>query len=169
LKYEKESRVSAQEVPADALRFVEKLAFPKRIKWYYEESLQGHSFEAKAKKNGQLYSVEFDTLGQLEDIEIDVPWQSLPDSTKSSIVAFLDASYQTYLIEHVQLQYTGSTADLLGLLVQNRPTAHTKRYEMIVKAVVEKNITRYELLFSANGTLLSQKTIVSHNTDYLEY
>src|SRR5690606_41633459 len=62
-KYEKESRLNRNNVPAIAFNFIDSLNLKNRVKWYLEESLENKSVEAKFKKSGKKHSVEFDILG----------------------------------------------------------------------------------------------------------
>lgn len=71
-KYEREFRMSEKKVPQKAREFVHSMDFESKVKWYFEENLQGNSIEAKLKQQGQQYSVEFDTLGTLQDVEVEI-------------------------------------------------------------------------------------------------
>ena len=69
-KFEKESRISKSDLPSFAVDFAALFTDGQRIKWYLEEGLDRNSIEAKYKRDGRHYSVEFDTLGTMEDVEI---------------------------------------------------------------------------------------------------
>ena len=62
-KYEKEVRVSESEVPPNARNFVDMLNLGSKIKWYKEFGMDNISFEAKTKKDGTSYSIEFSGEG----------------------------------------------------------------------------------------------------------
>ena len=61
-KSEREYRIKSSEVPAKALEYVESNFQDVRMKWYGEENLDGKAVEAKGKKQGNLYSVKFETF-----------------------------------------------------------------------------------------------------------
>lgn len=75
-KYEREARISASEMPAPALEHLAE-AYPerKRTRHYAEHSRLGQEqklrlfYESKFKTEGLHYSVKFDSLGRLYDVE----------------------------------------------------------------------------------------------------
>jgi hypothetical protein len=85
LKYEREYRISKEEVPEEALAYIQKIGFDKKVKWYREEGLKSWSIEAKTRDNGQLYSIEFDSLGRIEDVEIKIKWKEVHEEGKKAI------------------------------------------------------------------------------------
>ena len=107
-KYEKESRIKQKNVPSKALLFIDSLNFKNKIKWYKEEGLYRKSFEAKFKYNKARYSVEFDTLGNIEDLEIEVDWEDLKSNISDSISLQLKIDCIKHKIVKVQKQYKGS-------------------------------------------------------------
>jgi len=106
-KFEKEYRIKTEEVPVKALKFVTQLGFTKKVKWYREEGLTQTSIEAKSKKNREKYSIEFDELGTIEDIEKKIAWSSIPLSTRNNIRSYFDTAHQKICIQKIQIQYTG--------------------------------------------------------------
>ena len=88
-KYEKESRLKEKNIPNKALHFIDSLEVGSRIRWYLEEGLEHTSIEAKFKLNNQKYSIEFDTIGNLEDIEIQIKWSELEKPLRDSIRFYL--------------------------------------------------------------------------------
>ncbi|MEL7341524.1 MAG: hypothetical protein AAGM67_13685, partial [Bacteroidota bacterium] len=88
-KLEKERRIQDDEVPAAARSFIDSCMFGGTIKWYSEEELDGMSVEAKLKEVGYRYSIEFDTLGQIEDVEIEREPDQLSSWVIDSMRAYL--------------------------------------------------------------------------------
>ncbi|MEL6254700.1 MAG: hypothetical protein AAFR87_22000, partial [Bacteroidota bacterium] len=70
IKYEREYKLKPTEIPMPAKIFVDSCKFSTQITWYKEESQDGKSIEAKLKHKGKKYSIEFDTVGLLQDMEI---------------------------------------------------------------------------------------------------
>jgi hypothetical protein len=169
-KYERESRIKQKDVPGLALRFFDSISNFKKIKWYKEEGLNKISFEAKFKINRTKYSVEFDSLGNIEDIEIDLDWSNLKTQLKDTISAQLNRNCNSYKLTKLQIQYTGSKADLWHQLKYQaiNPNAIV-HYELIVKCRQSKNVNLLEYLFSERGTIVSVSKIVFKNSSHLEY
>lgn len=169
-KFEKESRLKNSQVPPKARVFVDSLAFQPRVKWYYEQNLQGNSIEAKFRIERKLYSVEFDTLANLQDIEIQIGWQAMPAATIENICTALHAKYASFTINKIQVQYKGKPSALLSLIKhQQTNEQYTTNYELIVKGRMGREIKLYEITFNQMGILTDTSEIIFRNTDNLEY
>jgi hypothetical protein len=169
-KFEKESRIKPKEVPTKALFFIDSLNIKNKVKWYKEEGLNGKSVEAKFKQDEAKYSVEFDTLGNVEDIEIDVNWAVLASSLRDSISSKLETDCLKHKIIKVQKQYIGSESALLSILKTdlNKPSL-TINYELVVSCNQQKKVDLFEYLFNEKGKLISTSKIVFKNSSHLEY
>lgn len=169
-KYEKESRISAKDVPANALQFIQSLNPRQKVKWFKEEGLNTESFEAKFKHNNAKLSIEFDTSGTIEDIEMDVHWETLPLSWKDTALYYLKKNCQKNKIVKVQIQFTGKEADLLSKIKSIHATPPiTVHYEVIVKCTQKKDIALFEYLFNDAGRPVSTSRIIFKNSSHLEY
>lgn len=172
LKYEREYRLDKSQVPEQALQFVEALKLSSKVKWYKEENLKTNSIEAKTKYKSQKYSIEFDTSGIIEDIEIEIPWLAILPDTRTAILQYFEASFDKHKIYKVQRQFSGNAASLLQI-PSNEPIQSTDdillRYEIVAKVKRQKNYQKLELLFSEKGELIQQSIILLKNTDNLEY
>ena len=170
LKYERESRVKAIDVPPPAVQFVQELKVPGKIKWYLEEGLERFSYEAKFKLNTQKYSVEFDTLGNIQDMEILMAWNDIPENTREKINTNLNTRFLSHKVRKIQIQYAGDPAMLIAIARgENPPQQITIKYELIVKGKQEGRPKLYEITFSDEGDLLQVSEIVFKNSDHLEY
>jgi hypothetical protein len=78
VKYEKEFRLKPGQVPVKARQFIDSINLQQKVKWYYEQNLKGNSIEAKFRMNHKRYSIEFDTLGNLQDVEVQIGWEQMP-------------------------------------------------------------------------------------------
>jgi hypothetical protein len=169
-KYEKETRINQREAPAPARRFVDSLKFHKKIKWFREESLTGESIEAKTKRNKQRYSIEFDTLGRLQDVEIEIGWEEIPGETREAIDKLLNQTFSKYRLVKGQKQLKGDPARLIEYLRGvNIPESPAIRYEIVLDGKKGGKKERYEYLFSKSGKLEEKSRIILRNTDNLEY
>lgn len=170
-KFEKESRIRQKDVPVKALHFIESSDLKKsNIKWYLEEGLNKKSIEAKFKLNKVRYSIEFDTLGNVEDIEIETVWEDLNSQLKDSISLHLKKDCLKYKIVKVQIQYSGSETALFSKLKANENNQDlTINYELIVKCTLQNKVELFEYLFSESGKPLSVSKIIFKNSSHLEY
>lgn len=169
-KYEKEYRIKKKTVPTEALEFVKALGFEKRIKWYKEEGLNKNSIEAKTKQHKKRYSIEFDTSGEIEDIEIKIKWRDVPTETQEMISKKFRTEHQKFKIQKIQIQYSGSKESLIKTITQNQPVEGIAiHYELVVKTKTNKDRQDFEYLFSEKGELKKKSVIVSKNSDHLEY
>src|SRR5690606_10057201 len=125
-KFERESRIKRSEVPKKASMYVESI-FPdaKKTKWYLEENLDGFANEAKVRENGTIYSIKFDTLGNLQDIEFIEKFNRLPLQIQTKVESYLQEQYDRYRVKKIQVQWIGD-ADLLRsvLLQENADRQH---------------------------------------------
>lgn len=168
-KYERESRLAPENVPPAALEFINALEISSRVKWYSEIGLESKSIEAKFKRNGQRHSIEFDTTGAIEDVEIEVKLLELQAHAKDAIISQLTSICSRHKISKIQIQYTGSKPGLLSFL-NGAATSEdlTKKYEVVAKCVTRK-AGLFEYLFSDQGMLLETSEIIFKNSSNLEY
>lgn len=169
-KYEREYRVKPEEVPGAARDFLNSCSFSAKVKWYGEESLEGHSVEAKLKEENVKYSIEFDTLGNLQDVEIDIAWQEIEQRTQENILANLNQEFEKHRLIKIQLQWTGSEEALLELIRTGKTDkAFNRKYEIVLKGKKDKKSAWYEFLFSEDGSIERKAIIIFRNTDNLDY
>ncbi|GHB68852.1 hypothetical protein [Persicitalea jodogahamensis] len=170
IKYEKEYRLKAVDIPPAARQFVDSLDFERRVRWYVEVSQQGKSIEAKSKRGGQKYSVEFDTTGRLQDVEIEVSWRDLPEALRKNIEQNLENEFKRFRIRKVQRQFTGKSEDVLNYLGQRgNGNRLTIKYELVLRGRKDGETDEFEYTFSAEGRLEKRAKLVFRNTDNLEY
>lgn len=169
-KFEKESRIQPKDVPPRALLFIDSLNLKTKIKWYKEEGLDKESIEAKFKLNKAIHSVEFDTYGKIEDVEIIVNWEDLESDLKDSIFFQLNIDCLSHKIVKVQRQFLGSENELL-FQIKNRDVFEPLkiRYEIIIRCKYEKKVDLFEYLFNYDGKLISRSRIIFKNSSHLEY
>lgn len=169
-KFEKEYRLDPGEVPEKALTFMNPEHRKVDIRWYFEENLYDNAVEVKFKRQGNWYSVEFDTAGSLEDIEIEFEFNSIGRQIRNKIRATLDTLFAKRKIRKVQWQYTGeivSFDDFLAARSENKisPTG----YELVVKGKRDKVWQLYEIFFDAKGNRIRTSKIISGDTTNLEF
>jgi hypothetical protein len=169
-KFERESRLKADEVPAEAIRFIEAVDMQTKWKWYYEENLKGNSVEAKTKYGGKRYSVEFDPSGDILDVEVETGLQELDKNVRDKIIQELDSLFVRYKIEKIQVQYTAGRQLLISLLNGKSVVPDLNvQYEIVVKGRTVNRPKLYELTFTDAGRLIDSSEIIFRNTDNLVY
>jgi hypothetical protein len=141
-----------------------------KIKWFLEEGLISKSVEAKFKYNRQKYSVEFDTIGSIEDVEILIPNNDIQSATLIAINDKLEKECKGFKIIKTQRQFTGNERDLFLLLEKGIVSEALKiKYELVVKCKGEREVNLFEYLFTADGVLETKSKIVFKNSSHLEY
>jgi hypothetical protein len=169
-KFESESRLKQEDVPPAALQFIEAVQMNTRWKWYFEENLVGNSVEAKTKHNGEWYSVEFDTSGKIQDVEIEKSWQETDEQLRGNILQALDSLFISHKIDKIQIQYVAENTVLLGILNKKADQTDSKiQYEIVVNGKTTGRPKLYELTFNDKGMLLESSEIIFRNTDNLEF
>ena len=169
-KFEREYRVKPNEVPAKAIAFINWQTSYGKIRWYYEENFEANAYEGKLKINKQKYSIEFDTLGNLQDIEIELNVKRIDSPILDEIKQSLSEKFDRYKIVRLQQQFSGSVTSLSSFLQTPSPNdSYVVRYEMTIKGKKNGSRELYEVTFNSAGEVINVSTIVSRNTDNLEY
>lgn len=167
-KFEMEQRVGRDKVPETALSFVDSFTKSK-VKWYEETGISSKSYEAKFKLNGKRFSVEFDSAGSLEDIEVLMRFRDLETNVKRSISAHLDSVYDRTRIYKLQTQYAGDVLKMMKLRIGISEGLNVK-YEIELRANIKgARPELYEYTFDQQGKYLFHKTIILRNADHLEF
>jgi len=169
-KYEKEARIRAIEAPSKAKEFMDGVFIANKIKWYAEENLIGKAIEAKVKRNGKRYSIKFDTLGNLKDVEIAVDFNTIPEKTRIIIQGKLESLFPTFKIQKTQVQFLGEESVLRELIVKGiTEHDHSTNYEIVIRGKKDRKVDYYEILFNEQGDLLRKERIIQKNTQRLIY
>ena len=141
-----------------------------RLKWYGEESLKGRSIEAKGTFNKKRYSIEFDTLGNLQDIEMRIDMKSIPENTRDRIKKQLDSIFSAFRIHKVQAQQVADASEIKSSKEGEIITEETiTNYEIVLKGRKDKKYSFYEVLFTRNGELIRQSQMIERNNHHLIY
>lgn len=160
-KIEREKGVKAKNVPIEARNWLEE-AFVKRkrSKWYQEFFEGGYSYEAKFLYQDQYYSVEFDSLGNLEDIEIELKQESIPKEVYQSLSTYFEENYSRYRLKKIQIQYSGSKDDLKNFVLYDHLSGVAIAYEIEFEGKNNDGKEEFwEGLFDEEGLLVSLRKI----------
>jgi hypothetical protein len=170
-KFEREQRLTTDRVPPAAQAFLADCQPQAKISWYKEQSQDGLSIEAKTKYEGVRYSIEFDTLGQVEDVEVLTSFPDLPTTVQDSICHQLQQEYGRFRLMRVQRQWTAAAPATLQALIRSGSSSgpYQERYELVIKARTTTGTEWFEYLFHPTGEVLRKQRIVFRNTDNLDY
>jgi hypothetical protein len=169
-KFEKEYRIRTEEVPEKSFQFIHSADNDFSEKWYFEENLEGNSIEAKFKYNREKYSVEFDTTGNLLDIEVETSFKELPDNLQASLQNSLQNTYSKFTIRKMQVQYSGAIDSFADFIAESeKAKQYTIYYELVVKGRKNREWNLYEMTYNNLGGLEKTEQIILRNTDNLEF
>lgn len=169
-KTEVERNVSASEVPSVAQEWLhETYASTHRLHWYLEISSGKTSYEAKFRHRGAWHSVEFGEDGALQDIEIIVGLNDLPETARRGMATYFDTTYTKHSIRKIQQQLTGPP-EAVRAVIQDEPAGEvTCRYEVEFYGKNHQSKALWEGLFDDQGQLQERRRIVLRPTDNLMY
>ncbi|MCE2613335.1 hypothetical protein LVD13_10155 [Flavobacteriaceae bacterium D16] len=172
-KYEREFRIKKSQFPENAYAYLtNELENANRIRYYKEIDSNKVSFEVKFKKDRLFYSIEFDSTGELEDVEILIKEVDIPKSSLEAINAYLKENFTKYRIRKIQQQYSrvafGSITNTLKKAFQNLIDPKIN-YELIVGGKTDGNYQDYEILFDAEGNFISLRKSLPANYDHVLY
>ncbi|WP_036601561.1 hypothetical protein [Olivibacter sitiensis] len=167
-KVEREYGISKREVPEKALKFIEENYAGKGVRWYREENLQGYSIEAKLRWKGLWHSVEFDTSGHLQDVEIEIKYKEIDADVREEMEEEMGDLFSSYKIDKVQRQWSGSEAIVSQLIQKGKADdGYEQRYEIVVKGKKDGRTNLYELLFNEEGVMLKKAKIIDRGVNHL--
>jgi hypothetical protein len=175
LKMEREYRINKKEVPLLARQLVDSCFGEQKIRWYAEQAIEEKTFEAKFKIKKQHFSIEFDTLGGIQDFEMQIKLKQIPDSLQAQILAALNNKFTKYKIVKIQEQWLGSRQALFykakGLPLPSSFSLApvVVNYEIVVIGRHNKVYKSFELLFAADGQILSSLEIIHSSNENLIY
>lgn len=170
-KMEREKRIKKEEMPAVINNILDKyITKAKKVKYFEETDIGHHSFEVKFFLHHNLYSVEFDDTGNLEDVEMKLGFHKLEKDLRKNITSHM-RRYDQFKIKKTQKQFSSGsqTAEqVIELALQNEST-EIVRYEIIVETKTNKSWTTYEMLFDRQGNFISQKEVIGRLEDNILY
>lgn len=169
-KIEREHRVDVGEVPAAALEwFDDTYGGAPGVRWFYEESSTGTSYEAKLNYRGSQHSVEFSKEGVIEDIEVITRWNDLPEEVREEIEDYFEEEYDRYRLRRIQKQWSGPSETLKHGIKNNIYDKLETRYELEFYGKNDKDKKIWEGLFDAEGKLISLRKIDLRPTTSLNF
>ncbi|QSS97389.1 hypothetical protein [Psychroflexus sp. ALD_RP9] len=169
-KVEAEKRINQSKVPELAFDWLDDAyEGKKRIKWYEQQSRNTRVYEAKFKWKGKRQSIEFDTVGNIINIEIQLKFKNIPEKAKNIIETYFTENYENHRIKKVQIQYLGKPDDLEDLIDEDEWEDITTNYEIEFLGQSETQNDFFEALFNYKGELLEIRVIDLPSSDILKY
>ncbi len=172
LKNEQEKSIKEQQMPLQAIELLRPFTTTAKVRYIYETDGERSSFEAKFKHGGKQYSVEFDTSGNLEDVEVTINFKkSLPKRSQDQINKTLQEISRDFKIIKFQKQYRYHPPDPSNTISSaiNDLKYEPIYYELEVDFNTKKRIESYEILCDSSGELVSKRKIVKRATDNILY
>ncbi|WP_297762503.1 hypothetical protein [uncultured Muriicola sp.] len=172
-KYEREHRIKKSQFPEEAHALLaNEITKVKRLRFYKETDSAKTRFEAKFKKDRLHYSMEFDSDGILEDVEILIKEIDIPNDTFTSIESYLNQSYSKYHIRKIQQLYPVKNREevkkTLKEAFQNL-LLPSVNYKLLVSCKTEDGKMDFEFLFDSAGTFKKKRALLPPNYDHVLY
>ena len=169
-KNEIEKRINTEDVPFEIIEdlnlHVKKID---KVKWYFQTDGKKNVYEGKFKQHSQKYSVEFDTLGKIANVEVNIKKREIPNDIFENISNQLRDAFKDYKIEKIQREYLGNE-ELFKVISNKNPNNNLKiRYEILVNAKIENYRKLFEILFDSKGYIINKREITPQSTDILDY
>lgn len=172
-KNEKEERIDASEFPEAAHSYFKGISGQVNyLKFYKETDGNKHSFEAKFKLNKRHYSVEFDTLGNLEDIEIVVKDKHIPKPTFKTMMNYFNTHFDRVRFIKIQKQFLNnsklSDQQFINYILVS-PVGKNTHFEII--AEIKTNGERFlkEFTFKNTGEFEKSRPVSSSSYEHALY
>ena len=170
VKFEKELRVQKSRVPAKALEWLDEVIdHKKKLKWYYQTDGGYNSFEAKFKRERKSFSVEFDTEGNIQDIEIEEHWRKLPLLVRNNISDYLQSKFSKFRVDNVEIQYSGTEEALKKWEGDDKLNQIVIKYEVEFYGKKANDKKFWEGLFDRDGNILNRREIIIPPSNNLFY
>ncbi|MEY8020676.1 hypothetical protein AB8P51_07595 [Muriicola sp. SD30] len=172
-KYEREFRIRKSQFPQNALEQIEdQIKDARRLRFYKEIDSATISFEVKFKKDRLHYSVEFNSEGELEDIEVLIKEVDIPTDVFSSVSDYLEGNCTNFKIRRLQQQYPVTEKQHMEKVIkdafQNLILPYIN-YEMVVFCKTDAGREEYEYLFNSDGVFISRRKSLPPNYDHILY
>lgn len=172
-KNEQEERIPASEFPKITQNYFNIISQDvKYMKYYKETDGNKTSFEAKFKYKKEHYSVEFDTLGNLEDIEIVIKEKHIPKKVNTVISEYFNSNFKKTSIVKIQKQYINSTKksdkQFIEHIIKWPYNKHT-HFEIIAEIKTKEKHELREFTFNRQGELEKSRKVTSSSYEHALY
>lgn len=172
-KSEREERISAEDFPEIALSYFNIISQDVNyLKFYKETDGNKKSFEVKFKFKRAHYSVEFDTLGHLEDIEVVIKKRHIPEEIKKVIWKYFKNNFKKSTLVKVQKQYVNTTKKGDKQFIQHilqRPYNKHTHFEIIAEIKNRETHELREFTFDRYGKYQKSRKVTTSSYEHALY
>lgn len=170
-KVEREFRIDPDAAPTVATQWINStFSDTKRgFKWFFEISGEEKSYEAKFRWQGSRYSIKFDTLGVLLDVEYEINRLEIANAVRNKIEKNLSDTFISHNILRVQRQLIGSPEAIYSYITQDNEKGITINYEMEIRGRKETQNELWEVLFNSAGDILEIQIVKLHPPTNLDF
>ena len=172
-KDEKEERIQLSDFPEIAKTYFNFISHDaKYLKFYKETDGEKQSFEAKFKVDKLYYSVEFDTLGKLEDIEMVIKKKYIDKNIYKEIDNYFNSTFKKTRIIKIQKQFVNKTSkndkQFIRNIIENPENKHT-HFEIIAEIKTKKIHELREFTFDRNGKFKKSRVVTTSSYEHALY
>lgn len=172
-KNEKEERIKSHEFPEIARGYFNSILDQVRyLKYYRETDGNKLSYEVKFKYRKDYYSVEFDSLGKLEDIEIVINKRDIPKASFENILKHYDKHFRKVRFIKIQKQFVNTTKrtdkQFIDFILRKPNNKHT-HFEIIAEIKTKKRHELRELTFDRHGNFEKSRIVTSSSYEHALY
>ncbi len=159
-KFEREYRIKPQVVPQQSLDFVASFPFKREVRWYINQREHSKTIEAKVRYKRRLYSIDFDSSGNFNDLEVEIRWLEIPAEIRVKTTDSLDSMFIQHRIVRVQAQFCiPSIHQMVAKDIAHY--LHEANFEIIIEGKSSDDNRQYEILISEQGELLRIEEIIT--------
>ena len=173
VKKEKEERIPASEFPEKTRTYFNTISQDvKYLKFYREIDGNKKSYEVKFKYKREHYSVEFDTLGNLEDIEVVIKKKYIPKKAKTIIWDYFQANFKKTILVKIQKQYVNTTTNTDKQFIQHileKPYNKHTHFEIIAEIKTKKVHELREFTFDRHGKFEKSRQVMTSSYEHALY
>lgn len=173
VKNEKEDRIHASEFPEKTSTYFNTISQDvKYLKYYKETDGSKKSYEVKFKYRREHYSVEFDTLGNLEDIEVVIKKKHIPKEIKAVILRYFENNFKKTTLVKVQKQYVNTTKNTDKQFIRHileKPFNKHTHFEIIAEIKTKKIHELREFTFDRNGKFEKSRLVTTSSYEHALY
>jgi hypothetical protein len=173
IKNEKEDRIHASEFPEKTSTYFNTISQDvKYLKYYKETDGSKKSYEVKFKYRREHYSVEFDTLGNLEDIEVVIKKKHIPKEIKAIILRYFENNFKKTTLVKVQKQYVNTTKNTDKQFIRHileKPFNKHTHFEIIAEIKTKKIHELREFTFDRNGKFEKSRLVTTSSYEHALY
>ncbi|GAA4889254.1 hypothetical protein GCM10023311_11590 [Flaviramulus aquimarinus] len=172
-KNEKEERISLSEFPEVTQNYFNSISHKlQSLKFFKETDGRKQSFEAKFKFKKLHYSVEFDTQGKLEDIEILIKKKYISKNGPKQIFEYFNSNFKKTRIIKIQKQFINKThktdEEFIKYIVDN-PDEKNTHFEIIAEIKTKKKHELREFTFNRNGEFINSRLVTFSSYEHALY